>query len=121
MTYMKIHCGACGGTWEVYRRQRDTAGARFCPHCDYTIDRDTWNTKILPAFQAVGAANMALVEDHTEKHTAEFSVDFIADGTFQNADKGEILNHISDLKEDMKTFAQVLQGMGALAILNSKV
>ena len=121
MVIMRIHCGACGGTWEVYRKQRDVSASRACPHCDYTIDRETWAKKILPAFQAVGAANMALASDHTEKHTAEFEIDYISDGQFQNASKGEILNEIEGLKEDMQTVAQVLQGMGALAILNSKV
>lgn len=121
MVFMRIHCGACGGTWEVYRKQRDIAASRACPHCAHSIDGDTWTKKILPAFQAVGAANMALASDHPEKHTAEFEIDYIADGQFQNASKGEILNEIADLKEDMKTFAQVLQGVGALAILNSKV
>lgn len=94
MVYMKIHCADCGGTWEVYKRQRDTAAARICPHCDHRIDGDIWTGKILPAFQAVGAANMALAFDHTDNHSAEFSVDFIADGKFQSADKADIMNEI---------------------------
>lgn len=117
MVYMKLHCGACGGTWEVYRRQRDTAAARACPHCDYTIDKDTWKEKILPAFQAVCDANLALASDHTEKHTAEFQIDFMADGKFQNADKGEIFNEISDLKDDLRNMAQAVQTIGALMLL----
>ena len=121
MLYMKVHCGACGGTWEVYRRGRDTSGARMCPHCDYTIDQDTWRKVVLPAFQTVENVNLTLAQDHIDKHNAEFEVDFLSDCQFQNAGKGEILNEISELKEEMNTFAQVLKGMGALAILNSKV
>lgn len=97
--FMRIHCGACGGVWEVYRRGRDTSGARMCPHCDFSIDGDTWVKKILPAFQAVGAANMELEADHIEKHTGEFEVDFIADGIFQNADTAYILNELSALQD----------------------
>ena len=99
MVFMRIHCGACGGQWEVYRRGRDTAAARACPHCDFTIDGDTWVKKILPAFQAVGAANMELEADHIEKHTGEFQVDFLADGKFQNEDTAVILNEISALQQ----------------------
>lgn len=98
MIYMKIHCGSCGGQWEVYSRMRDTTAARICPHCDQKIDGDTWVNKILPAFQAVGAANTALSFDHMEKHTAEYEIDFIADGHFQNSDKADILNELYDLE-----------------------
>lgn len=98
MVFMRIHCGSCGGQWEVYSRQRDTTAARICPHCDHKIDGDTWAGKILPAFQAVGAANTALAYDHMDKHTAEYEIDFIADGHFRNADKGEVINELNELR-----------------------
>lgn len=98
MVYMKIHCSACGGTWEVYNRQRDSKTARICPHCEHKIDRTTWEGKILPAFQTVGAANMALATDSTDKHLAEFTVDFIADTRFQNAAAAELLEQLDRLQ-----------------------
>lgn len=114
--FMRIHCGACGGTWEVYRRWRDTSGARKCPHCDYTIDGDTWVKKILPAFQAVGAANMELAQDHIEKHTAEFEIDFVADGKFQNADKAEILNELAELQYRINSLEKMQNKKGGKSL-----
>ena len=108
MLYMRIHCGACGGTWEVYRRGRDTSGARTCPHCDYTIDQDTWKKVVLPAFQTVENVNLTLAQDHIEKHSAEFEVDFIADGRFQNADKAEAMNEIRSRLDAMQERLDIL-------------
>ena len=108
MVYMRIHCGACGGTWEVYKRQLDTKAARICPHCDQKIDGDTWAGKIMPAFQAAGAANMALAFDHMEKHTAEAAVDFIANGRFHNSDKADIMNELYELEANMSDIQDAL-------------
>lgn len=110
MVYMKIHCGYCGGQWEVYSRQRDISSARICPHCDQRIDGDTWANKILTAFQAVGAANMALSFDHIEKHNAEYEVDFIADGHFRNADKGDIMNELQELRSVVESAGKKTKG-----------
>lgn len=110
MVYMKVHCSACGGTWEVYNRQQDLCltSSRICPHCRGRIDGDIWSDKILPAFQAVGAANMALAYDHTENHNVEFSIDYIADGKFQNADKADIMNELYELEANVSDIQDML-------------
>ena len=104
MIVMRLHCGACGGTWEVYTRQRDSKTARICPHCEHKINRDTWEDKILPAFQAAGAANLALVSDSVNNHTGDFEVDFIADGRFPNAG-------LSDLKQQLFVIQNAIKYM----------
>lgn len=96
MAYLQIHCGYCGGKWEVYSKQRDTAAARYCPHCDSKISEDTWNNYILPAYNNMCASNMQLLNDHVEKHYPEFEVDFVQDGTFANATAAEIKNAVSE-------------------------
>ena len=83
MAYMKIHCGYCGGAWEVYHRDdwKDDH-ARTCPHCSQKIDRQTWNKQVLPAFGAVQDANAELLKDHTGQHLPLFMLDVIADHYF---------------------------------------
>ena len=110
MVIMRIHCGACGGQWEVYSRQRDNAAARICPHCEHRIDGKTWEKKILPAFQAVGAANMALAYNHADKHVTDFEVDFIADGKFKNAAIGELQNQIYSLQSALEELQEAWAG-----------
>ena len=85
MVIMRVHCGACGGVFEVYQKLREYDKARQCPHCEARIDGVTWREKILPAYIEVMAANLALSQDHVEYHTAPFEVDFIADTKFVNS------------------------------------
>lgn len=66
MSYMKIHCGNCGQTWEIYGRDDwNSDKARTCPHCGEEIDRQTWQQQVIPAFCASGDANRELYRDHT--------------------------------------------------------
>lgn len=81
MSYMKIHCGRCGGTWEIYGRDDwNSEKARQCPHCFSEIDRQTWFNQVVPGFCAVADANRELYKDHTGYHGQElFRVDVISD------------------------------------------
>lgn len=81
---MKIECGYCGQHWEIYQRD-DLHGthARQCPHCDSKIDRDTWLSKVIPAFSLAAAANEKLYQDHVESHKPIFTVGFIPDHIFE--------------------------------------
>ena len=96
--YMRIHCGSCGGTWEVYPRQREYDAARICPHCEKRIAGDTWQNKILPAYTIARNANLAIAADHIDTHSADFEIDFIADGKFKCADKADIMNELYAVK-----------------------
>ena len=98
MPYLKIHCSYCGGTWDVYHKQREYDAARQCPHCDARIDGATWREKILPAYNSMRAANMALLDDHVQNHCPRLEVDFVFDGTFQNADKADLANGVQHLE-----------------------
>lgn len=80
MGYLRIHCKRCRRRWHVYARDNWQEGAaRCCPHCGAVIERQTWESQILPAFGAMADANRELVKDHTGYQAPAFAVDFIAD------------------------------------------
>lgn len=116
MAFLKIHCGYCGGTWDVYHRVRkfDTAGR--CPHCDSRIDGATW-AKILTAYDAMRAANLDLVDDHNMRHLPQFEVDYINDSKFQDNDKNDIINILSEnmngLRDEVGELRVDIARMGA--------
>ncbi|MDE6762555.1 MAG: hypothetical protein K2J73_02620 [Oscillospiraceae bacterium] len=85
MAYLRIHCAACGGVWEVYHRDNwNNDKARQCPHCFAEIDRQTWEKDVLSAFGAVHDANAELYKDHTGYDKPLFSVDVMANPIYPN-------------------------------------
>lgn len=119
MAYLRIHCGACGGAWEVYHKQREYDPSQRCPHCDCKIDPRTWHTVIMPAYNSMKAANMALLDDHTQYHCPHFEVDFIADTMFQSAqprldELGEQMNELQGnfqaLCDDLRAYVRNTSG-----------
>lgn len=86
MAYMKIHCGYCGQSWDVYQRDDwNKKNAATCPHCFKRIDWQTWSNHVLPAFGAAIDGNMELFKDHTGYHLPVFTFDIIADHIFPGA------------------------------------
>ena len=83
MSYMKIHCDYCGGSWEVYEWTLDHEKSRYCPHYFSKIDEQTWKNQVLPAYASVCDANRELVKDFTGSHIPLFSVDVISDYYFR--------------------------------------
>lgn len=85
MAYLRIHCGICGGTWEVYHRDNwKDDKARECPHCFAKIDPQAWENEVLPAFGAVQDANAELFKENTGYHRPLFAFDVIADNPYRN-------------------------------------
>ena len=85
MSYLRIHCEACGGVWEVYHRDNwNNDKARQCPHCFAEIDRKTREKEVLPAFGAVHDANAELHKDHTGYDKPLFYFDVMTDRPCQN-------------------------------------
>ena len=82
MGYMRIKCHYCGGTWEVY--PKTITEERTCPHCSKSIEKQTWEEQIIPAFRALNAANGELMADHTSRHTPLLEVSYGADTVFKN-------------------------------------
>ena len=62
--------------------------ARACPHCFKSIDSQTWERQVVPAFHALDDANRELFKDTTGYRVPLFEVDYIADTIFANAKKG---------------------------------
>lgn len=118
MAFLRIHCAYCGGTWEVYHKQRELDQARSCPHCDARIDGATWRDQVLPAYNTMRGANGALLDDHVSYHCARFEVDYINDGTFQNASAetaavDDLRNEIGELRSDFARLCAELRKKGS--------
>lgn len=89
MAYMRIYCGDCGGTWEIYGRDDwKNDKARECPHCFSKIGRHTWEKQVIPAFAAVSDANRELYKDSTGYNKPLFTINIIADHVNQNTWRG---------------------------------
>ena len=78
MGYLKIHCGNCGGSWEIYPRDDWKADkSRQCPHCFSSVDAQTWDKRVLHAFAAALDANAELYKHHTGYEAPLFEFDII--------------------------------------------
>ena len=82
MAFMKIHCGYCNQSWEIYERNWKEPRANCCPHCQQEIDRQTWERQVLPAFHSVADANRELFKDHVGYHRPLYTFDVVADHIF---------------------------------------
>lgn len=79
MGFLRIHCGNCGGTWEVYATGNPAEKKnKICPHCLSNIDGQDWQKVIVPAFGTMEDANRTLLNTHTGYHAPLFTVDYIA-------------------------------------------
>ena len=79
MSYLKIHCGYCRNNWTVYRRSMKNPVSKECPHCQHSIDSQTWDNQIIPALCMATDANIELVKDNLQYHRPLFKVDILAD------------------------------------------
>ena len=102
MGVMKINCGYCSGSWEVYSRDMKYDKARTCPHCLQHIERQTWEKQILPAFGMLDDVNRELFKDHTGYHKPLFSVSYEPDLVFKYAEQNEIAADLSNMKADIE-------------------
>lgn len=84
MGFLRIYCGSCGDTWEVYRRDVYGERARQCPHCTAKIDKKTWRENVLQAFEEVETATARLMMDNAN-HQPLFTVDYMDDSIYRNA------------------------------------
>ena len=86
MGYMRVKCKACRGRWEVYPAQINSDTASTCPHCGATVDRQTWERQIMPAFGQLEDANRELVKDFIGyAGQTLFTVDYISSPFYKGA------------------------------------
>lgn len=65
MVYLKIYCGKCGGSWQVYQRDNwKDERMRICPHCYNEIEKGLWERSIIRAFGECADAERELINDH---------------------------------------------------------
>lgn len=115
MAYMRIYCGYCGQSWEVYGRDMNDEHSRECPHCGSEIDHQTWTGQVLPALGQVMDANRELLKDHLGYHTPVFSFDVLADGKYPNSKTTEDMNDLRDeISELMEENANVKEGIAEM-------
>lgn len=81
MGFLKIHCGYCKQTFEVYHRGLNARDANVCPHCDHRIPDEYWN-KIREAAAKLSSANFELFKAHVDDHITCFRVDYLTDHIF---------------------------------------
>lgn len=110
MAFLRIHCDVCGGTWEVYDRDRKNDKARQCPHCFSEIDAQTWARQIVPAFCAVSDANRELYKDSTGYHTPLFTFDVIADHIYTDYMDRERNRQSCPLAEELRGLMDNITG-----------
>lgn len=105
MGHLKIHCDNCGSDWIVYHRDdwKDWR-ARNCPMCGESIDSQTWDEQILPAFGAMEDANRELFKDHTGYHGTLFTVTYEPDIIYPNKNDGieELRELIEELQDELE-------------------
>lgn len=78
MTSMQIKCTNCNKTWIIYPRGAWTDDINSeCPNCGCSIDRQTWERQITPAFGAFMDTNKELYKDATGYNAPLFKVNFI--------------------------------------------
>lgn len=80
MGFIRVHCGYCSDTWDVYDRDKTNPLANQCPHCFKEIDRQTWEKQIIPAWAAMDYAGRELFKDHTGFGVPLFHIDCISNG-----------------------------------------
>ena len=64
---------------EVHKYVPDDTEVRYCPLCGSEIDRDIWETMIIPAVELLNKANRAFIAKHTEENTTPIYIDVLAD------------------------------------------
>lgn len=108
MGFLRIHCDYCGGTWDVYGHSNfSDKSARTCPHCKQKMDETTW-AKILPAYGAMAAFNKRLAFSHVEQRAPLFTVDYIEDYIYTNAQNAAISDLQSRIDELKSAFDMLL-------------
>ena len=61
------------------RKAYVSVNVRYCPLCGSEIDRDIWETMIIPAVELLNKANRAIIAKHAEENTTPIYIDVIAD------------------------------------------
>lgn len=75
MGYLQIICDHCRKHWDVYNRNMNEESARICPRCMRSVDEQTWNRFVLPAFGMMDDAGRELMKDSLN-HSPLFRVDY---------------------------------------------
>ncbi|MED9987842.1 MAG: hypothetical protein UFE77_09050 [Streptococcus salivarius] len=61
ITFMKIKCGYCKSHWKISECDNwNDRKARICPNCGKEIDKQLWQTQIIPGFGQIADANREL-------------------------------------------------------------
>lgn len=109
MGHLKIKCDNCGSEWIVYHRDIKNRTAKTCPMCGESIDGQTWEKQVLPAFAAMEDANRELFKAHTGFHGTLYTVSYEPDVIYPNSGENDQLREeIEELSEDIERISSVV-------------
>lgn len=111
MGYLRISCGNCGESWEVYARDDfNSDNARTCPNCFRDIDPHTWAKEIVPAFGSFEDANRTLANDSTGYGGTLFKVSYINPLCREDHDSYQMELKVADIEQDLEVMKTLLVG-----------
>ena len=97
---LRIHCGKCGNSWEVYHRDNwKDWRARTCPVCGESVDAQSWEG-VLRGFHELEDANLELIKDHSQAQMTMFAVDYVADREKESPD--DLREEFEELRENLE-------------------
>lgn len=108
MGHLICKCDNCGTNWTIYHRDSKNRTAKTCPMCGESIDGQTWEKQILPAFGAMEDANRELYKDHVGYHGTLFTVGYEPDVIYPNKERS---SDIECLQEQIEGLEATIEGL----------
>ena len=110
MGHLIVRCDNCGTRWNIYHRDIKNRNAKTCPMCGESINQQTWEKELLPAFGAMEDANRELFKDHTGYHGTLFTVAYEPDVLYPNRDKesDQLREEVEELRDDIERISSVV-------------
>lgn len=108
MGRLRIRCGKCGNSWEIYHRDNwKDWRARTCPVCGESVDKQSWEG-VLRGFHELEDANLELIKDHSQANMTMFAVDYIAD---REKEPEDLRDEFEDLREEFDKLEKQLNAL----------
>lgn len=111
MGHLIVRCDNCGTRWNIYHRDIKNRNAKTCPMCGESINQQTWEKELLPAFGALEDANRELFKDHTGYHGTLFTVGYEPDIIYPNKGQSAEIDYLQEQIEGLETTIEGLRAV----------